>query len=81
MEKFLVTFEDGGEHNGKCLIVKSDSETKVRDYVNAKYGKAELCAVCDYSLFSYIIRQYGYKVMERVKVWRNLLLLVIVVVI
>ena len=67
-KKFLVTFKDDCEHKGKCLIVKSDSEMKARDYANNKYGKAKLYSVCDYGLFSYIIKLYGYKVMERVKV-------------
>ena len=67
-KKYLVTFDDRCEHKGKCLIVKSDSETKVRNYAINKYGETKLLSVCDYSLFSYIIRQYGYKVMERVRV-------------
>lgn len=67
-QKFLVTFEDSCEHKGKCLIVKSDSVEKVRNYASNKYGKTKLLSVCDYNLFSYIVKMYGYKIMERVRV-------------
>ena len=67
-KKYLVTFEDGCEHKGKCLIVKSDCETKVKNYVSNKYGKTKLCSICDYGLFSYIIKLYNYKIIGRVKV-------------
>ena len=64
MKTYLVTFGVGTVFSGKCLVLVSDDEEKVREYAFDHYGRLNISSIYDYETHKDIIETYNYEILE-----------------
>ena len=69
MKTYLVTFGVGTVFKGKCLILTSDNEEKVREYAYDHYGRLNISSFYDYEEKKDIIKTYNYEILEIKSLW------------